>query len=130
MHSDDLTEILFQQHPIWTWDSETTGYDSVPLTNPLSEDHYPLFVSARFETDTGHVFDGYVQGPYVSFNFGIFIKDQTFIFNANLPKFTEQNIEILSGLLSQKSFKLFPIRYETEFWLRDGAKVAGVLDFR
>ena len=117
----------FEEHPVWTWDDENEGHLPLSEADPAPEEYPTLFIKARFEA-SGHQFDGYLIGGSSFYAFGLFIAEQKFVMNLNLPDLIEKNLPEIFRLLSCQPFKLFPLRFSSPIRFKDGRVIAGMLN--
>lgn len=118
-----LTQKDFDQHPIWVWDDENTGH--LPLSEP-SYEYGTLFIKAHFETG-GHIFEGFLVGIDSFYAFCLFVNNERFSFNLNLPDLMTIEIKKLYHVLKCKPFNFFPIHYKADVCLEDQKELSGIL---
>lgn len=114
-----------EEYPIWVWDDENEGL--LPLSKP-SYEYGPLFIKAHFKSGV-YEFDGYLVGSDKFYAFGLFVGDFDFLFNFNLPKLIDSDLQEIFKILGCKPFPFFPVRYKADVCLEDQKEISGVFEF-
>jgi len=124
----DLSAAHFVEYPVWKWDEAQEFHCPVSSFEPLPEDEGTLFIRSRFEAPDGLSFDGYLVGTRTFFAFGIFIEDQEYLINLNLPDMAGNTITEMSEVLGLNDLELFPLGYETTVHFQGEPNLKGVLN--
>jgi hypothetical protein len=122
-----LSYELLRKQPVWKWDETNEFLCPVLEYNPLPENEPTLFIKAVFETPEKYRFDGYLIGLHRYYGFGLFVEDQEFVMNLNLPDMIEENLNIICNTLGRQELVLFPLMYETNYYFEGKQKINGVI---
>ena len=124
----DLTEKGFDTYPVWKWVASNDAYCPVWQFDPLPEDEPTLFMKARFETPGGDNLRGYLVGRDCFYAFGLFVEDEEYVININLPE-TIEAAESAVGAKLGRRINLFPLKYETDLHFAGKQAIKGVLEW-
>ena len=91
---------------------------------PEPDDYRGLFVRAHLRAGEQE-FDGYLIGGYTFFGFGIFVGNQNFIFNLNLPEMNSALISDVSKATGIFFTDFFPVYYTSDVRFADGKIIDG-----
>jgi len=128
MSGANLTEELFARHPIWKWNDAMEGYLPVPHSDPLPKDQGTLFIRARFAAASGEQFAGYLVGLVSFYAAGLFVKDEEFILNLNLPDLMEADVARIKERLENPALRMFPLKYQDDVGFQHSPPLIGVLE--
>lgn len=127
MDSQDFTEEMFKQCPVWRWNSSNDGYCPVHQNDPLPEDEPTLFIKANFESPSGESFRGYLVGSDSFYAFGLFVDGGEYVVNLNLPETLELASKAISEKLKTDRFQLLPLKYSTGVHFSGNSNISGIL---
>jgi len=113
-----LTIEDLEEYPVWTRDDGRDNFVPILETVPPWDDYDTFFIKARFSTN-GKQFNGYLMGGMTFYGFGLFIGDETFIVNFNIPESIEDCLGAICRISGCDSFSLFPLHYESSVRLED-----------
>jgi len=111
IHESDLSLAAFERFPIWTWDDEQEGYHPVAGTGALPVEFPTLFIRAAFTMTSGRLLTGYLIGLETFFGFGIFVAENEYLVNLNLPDLAAP---VLQSLAVEFGEDVLPLRYCAE----------------
>lgn len=116
---DYLKSSDFDECPVWRLDKDADTHFPVRSLNDIPELVRDLRILAEFTAPNGQKMLGRVGGIDRIFAIGLFVGDNTFIINKNMPKDAREQAEAFlqaSGLSNRLSYEtLFPLRYETRW---------------
>jgi len=128
MSAAELTQEQFERCPIWKWDDAMEGYLPVAHSDPLPKDQGTLFIRARFAAASGEQFTGYLVGLGSFYAAGLFVKDEEFILNLNLPDLMEADVARIKELLDNPALRMFPLKYQDDIGFQHSPPLIGVLE--
>lgn len=118
------------QHSIWKFsDVDDLAYP-VMSADDFPEDDFDLRIRAEFLTKSGIKLRGYIVGVQDIFSIRVYIDDQTFSFNKNLPEYFIEDLNKLNKILG-KSLTLSdfsPLKYTTDIDLKGFKNIEGEFD--
>jgi hypothetical protein len=125
IHVVDLSRSEFERFPIWTWDDAMEGYHPILGDGDLPDEYGTLFIRATFTLPSGKMLPGYLVGLDSFYAFGIFIGENEFFFNLNLPDMA--NSSILEISRESGGEPVLPLQYKTDFHWADQPPISGVI---
>ena len=91
-------------------------------------DRMRLYIRAKFTTEDGDAFDGYVVNDD-AYYYSIFTRGQEFSFgrNGNLDEFDRQSLDALRASLDNPAFQLLPLKFNTDILDDSGNRIGGTI---
>ena len=125
-----LTLKDLKQHSMWKNDEMDDLLYPVMSRDDIPEDQYDLLIRAIFTTPSGVELLGNLVGIKNVFSIAIYVDDQIFYFNRNLPGDYPATLERLSKALDRKlTMKDFsPLKYLTDIDLDGFKNIEGEFD--
>lgn len=127
--SISLTPSSFREYPVWKWNESQDGVEPVFNWDPIRSDEPTLFIKADFIAADGTKFEGYLVGLKSFHAFGLFVGDEEYVLNINLPEFIDMDLQAIRKQLGKSELNLFPLEYKTEVSFEDHKKLAGTITF-
>jgi hypothetical protein len=128
----NLSSEWFEKYPVWTWykgslfEAEDEVYPVDLSCQSISNFDF-LFVKANLTNAQGYNFSGSVSYDVEHdevYCVEIFLKGNSFIFNANLKDLALKEIERLRTVLGHESAEVFPLKYENNIEFESGKGLA------
>lgn len=123
-----LSVVDLERYPVWVWDDAQENHQPISESEPSPEDYGVLFVRARFRTQDGYQFDGYLIGGTAFYAFGLFVAGREFVMNLNMPDMISANLAEIFSLRKCPPFELFPLSYCSSVRFKNGQVVSGTLN--
>lgn len=125
-----LTLRELEQHSIWKFnDIDDLNYP-VNCTEDFPENNLDLRIRTKFTTPSGLEFLGCIVGVKNIYSIAIYVRDQIFYFNRNLPGDYQKTLEKLGETLGRKLTisDFSPLKYVTDIDLEDFRNIEGEFD--
>jgi hypothetical protein len=147
-----FTRVDLEEHPVWRHYDESRdrslilgwGVDANQLGREVAKFQFcgphPLYpvlqldplpdgpgmnIRAQFVGSNDCRLDGYLIDPHA---FGVFVSDQEFCFNRNLPSAARRQVMQLAAALGVTGEELFPLSYSADLVRADGSRVEGKIE--
>jgi len=128
IRTEDFTRASLSISPVWAWDDSGDFLVPVVPENPLRSELGPFIIQARFTASDGASLEGAINDPPGNYSITLFIGDEIILLNINIRELVSKQMTRLSRLLETDAYKLFPLRYETDFHFPGEPNIAGVFD--
>jgi hypothetical protein len=125
IHVMDLRWSDFERFPVWTWDDAMEGYHPILGEGDLPDEYGTLFILATFTFPSGKTLSGYLVGSETFYAFGIFIGENEYSFNLNLPDMANATISEISRASGGES--VLPLQYKADFHWANQPPISGVI---
>jgi hypothetical protein len=96
IHVMDLGRSDFKRFPIWTWDDAMERHQPILGDGDLPGEYGTHFIQAALTLPSGKTLSGYLVGLESFYTFGIFIGENEYPFNLNLPDMAKTSISDIS----------------------------------